>query len=165
MNSPPDLNDDPNSVTIKQLMPELSNLAKKGGKVFAQLRNQPSLTNEMSRSLKEDDFCMVRTSKPSFTATNENMTVETIDNFSESRQKYESEIKSLKDTIKQANCREERLLERIEALEKENQKLHKQMKDLEIDKIKSNIMSEKYKDMDQFINRLFTYIDHIPDTA
>ena len=39
------------------------------------------------------------------------------------------------------------------------------MKDLEIDKIKSNIMSEKYKDMDEFINRLFTYIDHIPDST
>lgn len=55
------------------------------------------------------------------------------------------------------------MLRRIEALEAENKKLHLQMKELEIEKIKKAILSEKYNDMDDFINNLFSFIDSIPD--
>ena len=38
------------------------------------------------------------------------------------------------------------------------------MKNSEIEAVKKSIMSDKYKDMDEFINNLFKYIDNIPES-
>lgn len=93
LNSPPHSQIENVFGTTNKLIPELTNLAKKGTKVFASLRNQQELHHEeVSSSIKEDDFDLVRTSKPSFTGTNDNLTV---DNYSDSKHKYEEEIRNL----------------------------------------------------------------------
>jgi len=158
-NSPPFPNADNCSQHIRQLMPDFKNLAENNSKVFGSYRsvnrNLDSFKGDMSTSLKEEDFELVRTSKPSFTATDEN--------FSETKQRYEHEIRILKETISNASEREDKLMKKVKNLEKENKDLKSKIKNIEIESIKKSILSEKYKDMDEFINKLFIYIDNIPE--
>ena len=117
----------------------------------------------MSRSLEGDDFELIRTNKPSFVESN--LALQATENFTKTKERYETEIRDLKDTIKSSNERENKMLERIEQLESENNKLHKKIKEIEINQFKKTILSEKYKDMDDFINHMFKYIECIPDDS